>query len=141
MRILIAEDDFISRRLLHAMLAPWGDCELAAHGGEALTAIKEAWSQKRAYDLICLDIMMPVLDGQELLKELRRLEGERGIWGSAAAKVLMTTAVEDREMTMDCFRSQCEGYLVKPIQSEMLYRLLREFGFQEPAGFTPLNTL
>jgi response regulator of citrate/malate metabolism len=46
--------------------------------------------------------------------------------------------MDDKQMIRTCFRTQCEGYLIKPIQTDALYAHLREFGFPEPEGFTPL---
>ena len=83
MRLLIADDDFVSRNLLHVILLPYGRCDFAGDGMEALAAIQAAWEEKRPYDLIILDIGMPELDGLETLKQLRALEEQRGnIWTS-----------------------------------------------------------
>ncbi|HBN09144.1 MAG TPA: response regulator, partial [Cyanobacteria bacterium UBA8530] len=59
MRILIVEDDFTSRRLLQKILAPYGECEIAINGKEAVSAVELAWGEDAPYHLICLDIMMP----------------------------------------------------------------------------------
>lgn len=130
MRMLIAEDDFISRRLLLALLKPYGNCDMASNGMEAVDAFTWAWDQKIPYDLICLDIMMPVMDGQKALEEIRRLEQERGIWGLQSVKVIMTTALDDPKTVLACFRQQCEVYLPKPLDEKRLYQHLKEFGFQ-----------
>ena len=79
MRVLVVEDDFISRRLLCRYLEPHGECDVAVNGNEALSAFKQALSSGQYYDLICLDIMMPGMDGQETLKRMRILEREAGI--------------------------------------------------------------
>ena len=64
MRILIVEDDFICRRLVHDILAPYGDCDVAMNGKEGMKAFKMALNAGKPYNLICLDIMMPEMDGQ-----------------------------------------------------------------------------
>lgn len=129
MRILIAEDDFVSRRLLTSLLAPFGACDVTVNGQEAVEAFTRAWEEKRPYDLICLDIMMPVMDGQLALAEMRRLEQARGVWGLAGAKIIMTTALDDPQTVLASFRHQCEVYLVKPLEEKLLHRHLQEFGF------------
>ncbi len=79
MRILIVEDDFTSRRLLQKILAPYGECDIAVDGKEALEAFTLAVREGRRYRLICLDIMMPEMDGQQVLKKIRQMEKELGI--------------------------------------------------------------
>jgi len=125
MRILIAEDDFVSRAVLQEILSPYGICHSAVDGREAVAAFGEALDREEAYDLVCLDIMMPVMDGQTALREIRKLEAERGIGGSELAKVIMTTALDDPKNIMQAFlKGHCEGYLIKPISRDALEREL-----------------
>ena len=94
MKILIVDDDFASRLLLQAVLSRYGECHIAVNGREAVEAFRAA-QENVGYDLICLDIMMPDVDGQTALKEIRALEEARGISSSAGAKIIMTTALDD----------------------------------------------
>ncbi len=126
MKTLIVEDDFASRKLMHKYLAPLGECDVVVDGEEALEAFQIAMNEKVPYDLICLDIMLPKKDGQEVLKEIRSIEAQHGLIGSDGAKVIMTTALGDAKNVLNAFRSQCEAYLQKPISQEQLYRELRE---------------
>lgn len=120
MKILVVEDDFASRKLMQQLLATYGSCDVAVDGREALRAMKIAWNEGGPYDVVFLDIMLPHMDGQHVLKEIRRLEEERGILGLDAVKVIMTTALDDSKNIMGAFRSQCEGYIVKPITGEKI---------------------
>ena len=63
MRILIAEDDLVSRKFLFKFLSRYGECDLVVDGLEALDAFLISIKDDRHYDLICLDIMMPKVDG------------------------------------------------------------------------------
>lgn len=74
--------------------------------------------------------MMPVLNGQETLKEIRSREKVAGIQGLDGVKVVMTTAMDDVDNVMSAFGAQCEGYLVKPIDKAKLEELLSSLGFQ-----------
>lgn len=130
MKILIAEDDFISRTLLQEMLLPYGDCHLATNGREAITAFEHMLDKNTPYDLICLDIMMPIMDGQETLQNIRRLEKEKGIGGSECVKVIMTTALDDPKNIMMAFiKGQCEAYITKPITPGPLHEQMTKLGF------------
>jgi len=126
MKTLIVEDDPASRRLMHAYLAPLSQCDLAADGHQAIDLFTAALNRGETYDLICLDIMMPVMTGHEVLRTIRALEEEREIF--PPAKVIMTTALKDRDNIMAAFCNQCEAYLVKPIDRESLFEKLRTLG-------------
>jgi len=128
MKILIVEDDFTSRRLLQEFLKPYGQCDIAVHGKEAVRAFKQAWIEKEPYNLICLDIMMPELDGQDTLKQIRAFEKERGISGPHEVKVIMTTALDTPRDVIEAFyRGGCTSYLVKPIDRKALDRELKSY--------------
>jgi two-component system chemotaxis response regulator CheY len=131
MRALIAEDDFTSRLMLQKLLAPYGESHVAVDGKEALDAFRAARQKRRPYDLVCLDIMMPEMDGQSVLREIRTIEEGAGIRTGRGAKILMTTALKDPKNVMTAFRELCDGYLVKPIDKTKLLKYLREFGLVE----------
>lgn len=129
MKTLIVEDDFLARSLLSTLLSEYGVCHVAVNGREALDAIERAFDENDRYDLVCLDIMMPVLDGQEALLELRKMEAVRGIRGLDTTKVIMITAIDDSKNIMKAFRQgQCEAYLTKPLDRIKLMSHVKELG-------------
>jgi two-component system, chemotaxis family, chemotaxis protein CheY len=126
MRILIVEDDMMSRKLMAAYLQGYGKCDLACNGREALEAVVLAQLEGEHFNLVCLDIMMPGMSGQEVLKHIRNVERELGVLPDDEAKIIMTSALHDCENVMGAFREQCDGYLVKPIEKSKLIELLQE---------------
>ena len=92
MKTLIVEDDFTSRLLLQELLKSYGPSHIAVNGEEAVEAVNTALEAGEHYDLICLDIMMPKMDGHEALRIFRDQEEARGIRSSEGAKILMTSA-------------------------------------------------
>jgi len=78
------------------------------------------------YDLICLDIMMPGIDGQQALREIRLMEKAKGIAGPDHVKIIMTTALGDRANVIKASQQQCDCFLVKPIQKAKLMEELRK---------------
>jgi len=126
MKILIVEDDLMSRKLLEAQLCAYGECHLAKNGQEALEAIVMSQSDGKRFDLVCLDIMMPGISGQEVLKHLRNVESELGLPPGEETKVIMTTALKDSANVMAAFKEQCNGYLVKPIKQNKMKAMLKE---------------
>lgn len=133
MNILVVEDDFISRRLLCRYLEKAGNCDVAINGAEAVAAVHDALDNGEHYDLICLDIMMPGMSGQEALTAIRALELEHGIQVGQGARVIMTTALEDHANVRRAFKASADGYVVKPIEKQKLFKLLAEFGLHAPA--------
>lgn len=70
MRILLAEDDFVTRKFMMNFLSSYGECDAAVDGMEAVDAYLMALEDGEPYDLACLDIMMPVMDGFGVLDYL-----------------------------------------------------------------------
>lgn len=130
MRVLIAEDDQTSAILLASMLKPFGTVLVAQDGDALVRDFTVALIQQQPYDLVCLDIKMPGLDGQACLRCLRAIEQAFGRDGAAGTKVLMTTSVNTPESIFTAFRGQAEGYLIKPIDRTKLLAHLAQFGFK-----------
>ncbi|HTY00747.1 MAG TPA: response regulator [Bacteroidota bacterium] len=128
MRILVVEDDPTSRMVLSDFLAKVGEVSIAADGEEALKAVEEAFLEGRRFDLICLDIMMPRFDGQMVLKAIRELEATNGIDEAMQSKIIMTTALDDKQNFVEAL-PRCDAYLTKPIDFSSLMFYISKFGF------------
>ena len=126
MRILIAEDDYVSRTFLYKFLSNYGECDVTVDGIEALEVFIMALDEGNYYDLICLDIMMPEVDGVNVLKTIRVLEEERKILKENRCKVIMTTALNATEKVKSAFEIGAEGYAVKPIDIDKFVEVLRK---------------
>lgn len=137
LKILIAEDELPHRRILQYMLEPYGSCDTAVNGEEAVDAFCESMQRGTPYDLICLDIMMPGMDGQTVLSRIRSSEEEAGVLLGNGVKILMITALHDSNTIWQAFRAQCDGYLYKPIDKRKLKDQLTALGLtaeQVPAS-------
>ncbi|MGE5458472.1 MAG: response regulator [Methanococcaceae archaeon] len=129
MRTLIVEDDFISRLVLQKMLSPISGCDIAINGKEAVGAFSLALAEGNPYDLICLDIMMPEMDGRAALKIIRQQEKDMEIAPQREVKIIMTTALDTPKEVIDAFYSGgCTSYLVKPIIKKKLFDMIKEYG-------------
>lgn len=128
MRALVVEDDFISRRLLCRYLEPFAESDVAINGEEALVAVQQAVEQGCHYDLICLDIMMPGMGGQETLKKIRLLEGQQNIKLGEGTKIIMTTSIDDSKNIREAFNATADGYVVKPVEKKKFMATLSEIG-------------
>ncbi len=126
MKTLIVEDEPTSRLLLQAILSGYGDCDIATDGEEAVEAFRSAFEQGVPYDLVCMDIMMPKLDGHEALAKIRNIEKEGNVPAEGTAKVIMTTALGDPKNIVKALYGEGAGsYLVKPIGKQKLLEELR----------------
>ena len=126
MRILLAEDDFASRKFMDKFLSKYGECEITVDGEEAVDAFMMALEDDEPYDLICLDIMMPVMDGYQVLKAIRNIEEERGIAKEDRVKVIMTTALNEERNVKMAFELGCEAYSGKPIDEQKFEKVLQK---------------
>jgi two-component system chemotaxis response regulator CheY len=115
LRALLVEDNFASRLLLQTFLSRYGECHVAVNGREAVEAFHSALEAGQSYDLVCMDIMMPEMDGREAVRRIREMEEARGILSSSGTKIIMTTAVDEIKDVVRCFKELCDAYLVKPI--------------------------
>lgn len=126
MRILIAEDDLTSRKFLLKFFSQYGECDVVVDGIEALDAYLMAIKEKMPYDLICLDIMMPKVDGVRVLKAIRDFENQKEFSEENKAKVIMITALADTEYVHRAFEIGCEAYAAKPVDIEKLIEVMEK---------------
>ena len=126
LKILIAEDDMISRRFLLKFLSEYGECDVVIDGMEALDAYLISVKETEPYDLICLDIMMPKVDGIKVLKAIRDFEKQRRIMPDKKAKIIMITALADTEHFHKAFELGCEAYATKPIDMDKLIGVMKD---------------
>ena len=126
MRILIAEDDLTGRKILQKFLSQYGECDIAIDGLEALDSFLSAHSEGNPYELICLDIMMPKLDGIKVLRAIRDIEKQKKIGEDSRVKIIMTTALNDKKTIMESYDLGCEAYAWKPIELDKLKEVLQK---------------
>lgn len=126
MRILIAEDDLGSRRFLFKFMEKYGECDLVVDGLEAIDAFIMSLKGNSPYDLICLDIMMPKVDGVKVLRTIRNLEAQKGILPEKRSKIIMTTALAEAQYVKEAFDIGCEAYAAKPIDTQKLVEVMEK---------------
>ena len=129
MRFLIVDDDFDSRRLMQRILYTFGYCDVAVDGEEAVEAVRRALKDKEPYDLICMDIIMPNVDGQQALQEIREVEKEMGVKPEDAIKVIMISGLDDSKELHDAFfLGEAASYIVKPVRKQTLLEEMKNLG-------------
>ncbi|MBF0626901.1 MAG: response regulator [Magnetococcales bacterium] len=128
MKILICDDEAHNRLLMEKILSPYGRCDLMMNGKEALESFEMALMDGDPYDLVCLDIMMPEMDGQEALRKIRELERAQNIDESEEAAIFMVTALNTEEHVVQAFfRGGCTDYLAKPVTRDRVLEKMRQY--------------
>jgi two-component system chemotaxis response regulator CheY len=126
MKSLVAEDDATNRALLKTFLSRYGQCDVAVDGKEAVRATDTALKNHQNYDLICMDLRMPEMDGQQAIREIRKHETAAGV--ANPARIIVTTAHTDSDSIAGALMGRCNSYLVKPIDIAKLRTELKSFG-------------
>lgn len=127
MNILIAEDDVPSTIYLKSILSRYGKCAAAADGIAAVEAYSKACDANKPYDVVCLDIMLPKMDGLQVLSIIREIEKEKTN-KPFCSKIIMVSALND-DLTIDHAREAgCDAYLWKPINLTKIEKVLESMG-------------
>ncbi|MBT1072925.1 response regulator [Pelotalea chapellei] len=128
MKALIVDDVEMNRELLAIHLEGIALVTFAESGEQALGMVEEALQKGGNFDLICLDISMPGMDGHETLKNIRSLEAAHP---GSVAKVFMVTASSSPDDMIEALMSGgCDDYLTKPVMHQSFQELLRKHGLE-----------
>lgn len=128
MKILIVDDEKISRKVLLKQFEGIGDCTAVDDGRAGLELITRAIQEKVPFDLVTMDVSMPKISGQQLLKMVRQKEKALDIPKADRTKIIMVTSRMNLSTIKDCIRLGCDGYLSKPVQKYQLMISLAKSG-------------
>ena len=131
MRILIVDDEMVSRTKLELIMENFGDCKSVDHGDDALASFLKAHRNADPFNLIMLDINLPGMDGIQLLSAIRNAELELDIDQSRKAKILMTTSYRDKDRIVASVQSGCDDYIGKPFDLDLIRNKLNKLGVRE----------
>ena len=130
MKFLIVEDDPTSMFLLRSILEKYGTSDEATTGQQALELHESAMKDGTPYHAIFLDLMLPDISGQQVLKSVRDRERSWGVPDLRAARIIMTTALDDVENVSQAFNEgRASAYLVKPILKSHVLDEINKLGF------------
>jgi signal transduction histidine kinase/ligand-binding sensor domain-containing protein/ActR/RegA family two-component response regulator len=116
--ILVVEDNRINQKVLSHQLINLGySIEVAENGAEAVAKVKTS-----RYDLIFMDVQMPVMDGFQATQEIRNLGDD-----SASIPIVAVTANAFQSEREKCFSSGMDDYLTKPVDKDRLKESLRRW--------------
>jgi len=130
MKILIVDDETISRTILLSKMTDIGTCVEVDNAKDAMAEIDKAKAQEQPFDVITLDVSMPVMGGQEMLEHIRKQEAKDKIPKDERVKIIMITARMNLGTIKACIKSGCNGYLTKPVSLVQLIQSLSQLGFE-----------
>ena len=129
MKILIVDDSKSVRFLMEEMLSGYGKCDTAENGLEAVDAFESAIESGEPYDIVFLDIEMPVMNGQEALLTMREIEEDRDIMELDETAIIMATSLSDSKNITDAIHGgEATSYIVKPVTKEKINEKLSSLG-------------
>lgn len=114
MKVLVAEDDLASGKFMEKLLSKYGEVVIARDGIAAVDEFVNAINSGDKFDLVCLDIMMPKIDGYKALASIRDAERKLGLARNSRCKVIMISAL-DEGFDSSYASDDYEEYLCKPI--------------------------
>jgi len=129
MRMLFVDDDSFTRATFVKYFEQFGRYEEAENGKRAVTAFRSAHEAGDPFDLVFMDINMPVMDGHEALRLMRRIEDEMGIRGKKRFTAIMASALDDQQNLGESFLADgAEMYVTKPVNFPALGQTLGKMG-------------
>jgi len=125
MKVLVAEDDMASSKFMEKLLSKYGEVVVARDGIAAVDEFVKAVNNNEKFDLVCMDIMMPKIDGYKALASIRDAERKLGLARDSRCKVVMISALDegfDAAYASDDY----EEYICKPIDVIKFDNLVRK---------------
>ena len=127
LRILIADDDYVSRTKLKSILSQYGRCDTVPNGESAFSMFEKAHEEDIPYGVISMDILMPDPgQGQNAIKNMREWEKKHKV--KKPAKIMIVSQLKDCGNILTSFDEGCACYLVKPISPEDIAGALKKLG-------------
>ncbi len=128
LKILIVDDSKYQRYTIRAALSEYGKCDEASDGQEAVRMFASALQNEDGYDLIIMDILMPVMNGHDALRKIMEIQNLLPDT-IKRAKAIMLSSLDDPQNMMEAqFDSGADYYITKPFEENTLVEALQALG-------------
>jgi len=120
-RYLIVEDDIMSREMLKAVLSDFAPCDSAGNGVEGMILFENAFLSNNPYCLLCVDLVMPEMNGHAFIRKIREFEKSQLMGGKARTKIFVISSSGSAWDKADLLlEGLCDDYIVKPFDRAVL---------------------
>lgn len=135
MKFLFVDDDDSILLFLGECLSPYASCVPARNGAEAVSAFDQAMAESDPFTVVFMDILMPDMDGNRVVRQLRHMEEQRGVSESGRFKLVMISVCTDtKNVSESFFDGMADAYIPKPLRADALLRELRKLGMLPAAS-------
>lgn len=128
MRTLIVEDVHFLALILQRIIEPYSKSDFAHNGTVAIEKYTKAFTKGSAYDLICLDLLLPEMDGFEVLRSVRQFEDEFNLPPEKRTKVIVVSTFNDQKTVAKAHAAGCDSYISKPFRKYMVLKTIEKLG-------------
>lgn len=118
MKILVVDDNPVNQKFVEYSLRKLHNIDVANDGAEAVNK-----ASNKAYDLIIMDLMMPIMDGAEATLRIRQFENN----SERFTPIMVFTASTDEKDRDRCFEYGANDYITKPIEPSILQKKVSLF--------------
>ncbi len=120
MKILIVDDELVSRTKMETIISDFALCTAVDSGSAAVTAFEKALRDNKPFNIILLDINMPEMDGTETLFKIREIENKTTPPKEKQTIIIMVTSHSDKDNIITCIQAGCNDYVVKPFNKKII---------------------
>lgn len=129
---IVVDDDKICASTYKIEMSKYGHCDAVNSGSSAINAYKESIENNEPYKLMLLDVIMPEMDGGQVLNKIRELEKEKNIPEIDKLRVIVVSAHDDwynRNIIMKKLNPSFESFLIKSPDFDELIDKILDLGF------------
>ncbi len=131
-RALVIDDEPVVRKHIEMLIGDFCECTFASDGGKGFEIFRQALEDGDPFELVTLDIEMPIMNGHETLEMIRKLEKHHNIEGLDGVKVVMSTSLDDSKNVFSAFNEGCEAYVPKSQMKDKLIDEIKNLGITTP---------
>ncbi len=125
MRTLIVEDVHFLAMILERIIEPYSMVDYAKDGSDAIDKFSKAFAKGEPYNLVFLDLLMPKIDGFEVLSHVRKFENDFNLDEKSKSKIIVVSTFSDTENVTKARKAGCDGYIAKPYRKDKVLKELR----------------
>ena len=134
-RYLIVDDDDMGRLMLKDFLSELAQCHCAVNGREGLEFFEKALAEGNPYDLLCIDLVMPEMNGLALIRKIREIENANPVFSDMRTKIFVISASDSAWDKADLVLDNlCDDYITKPFSRSSLMVNLYKNGLASSDG-------